>query len=176
MPPRRPVGPARPEFVEVSVLDREAMEAAGLFDVVYAWGSLHHTGRMWDAIAVASERVAPGGAFVLAIYNQHFTSPAWKAVKWLFNVSPPVGRKMMYYLFVPVVFLAKFAVTGKNPLKKRRGMDFFVDVLDLVGGYPYEYARPGEVREFLESRGLRLVKTTRPSTPIGCNEFVFRKS
>ncbi len=32
-----------------------------------------------------------------------------------------------------------------------------MDVLDLVGGYPYEYARPGQVREFLESRGLRLV-------------------
>jgi 2-polyprenyl-6-hydroxyphenyl methylase/3-demethylubiquinone-9 3-methyltransferase len=30
-----------------SVLDFDKMRALGSFDVVYSWGVLHHTGRMW---------------------------------------------------------------------------------------------------------------------------------
>src|SRR5918999_2633794 len=52
-----------------SVLDAAYMESLGTFDVVYSWGVLHHTGRMWDAIDLAAQRVADGGLFFIAIYN-----------------------------------------------------------------------------------------------------------
>ena len=54
-------------------------------------------------------------------------------------------------------------------------MDFLVDVVDWVGGYPYEYARTDEVIGFVEPLGFRLVRSTRGATPIACNEFVFRR-
>jgi len=55
-------------------------------------------------------------------------------------------------------------------------MDFFHDVIDWVGGYPYEYATAKEVIEFIEARGFTLEKLLPASVPTGCNEFVFPKS
>jgi SAM-dependent methyltransferase len=47
--------------LEASILDEEAVRALGEFDVVYSWGVLHHTGRMWEAIESAASLVKPGG-------------------------------------------------------------------------------------------------------------------
>src|SRR5271163_795354 len=38
-----------------SVLDKAYLESLGQFDIVYAWGVLHHTGSMWQAM----ENVVP---------------------------------------------------------------------------------------------------------------------
>src|SRR5579859_8056504 len=39
---------------EGSILDRRYAESLGLFDVVYAWGVLHHTGDLWGALDAAA--------------------------------------------------------------------------------------------------------------------------
>src|SRR5712692_8808446 len=69
-------------FQEASALSTESLRPLGRFDVVYAWGSLHHTGAMWEAIRNVAKQVSPGGMLVLAIYNKHITSPVWKMIKW----------------------------------------------------------------------------------------------
>lgn len=46
-------------------------------------------------------------------------------------------------------------MTGSNPLKQFRGMDFYFDVVDWVGGYPYEYASREEVIAMVEPLGFR---------------------
>ncbi len=55
---------------------------------------------------------------------------------------------MVAYLFYPVIWLAKYLVTGENPTKMNRGMNFFYNVVDWVGGYPYEYASIDKYRKF----------------------------
>ena len=52
-------------FRLASALDKETLVQLGLFDVVYAWGSLHHTGAMWKAIDLVAGRVPVGGTLVL---------------------------------------------------------------------------------------------------------------
>ena len=168
-------GTCVPEFRQGSVLDSAVVESLGSADIVYAWGVLHHTGRMWDAMRNAVRIVAPGGTFVVAIYNKHFTSPVWKCVKWVYNKSPRLVQRAMYYGFIPLIISAKFVATRKNPVRKRRGMDFYIDVVDWLGGYPYEYAKPDHVESFVTALGFELVKKKAAETPIGCNEFVFRK-
>src|SRR6516225_9872420 len=69
------------EFYVASALEPAQLMRFANFDLVYAWGSLHHTGAMWTAIANISKCVAPGGTLVLAIYNKHITSPVWKGIK-----------------------------------------------------------------------------------------------
>ena len=54
------------------------------------------------------------------------------------------------------------------------GMSPWRDVVDWVGGYPFEVAKPEEVFEFYRDRGFNLV-TLKTCGGRGCNEFVFEK-
>jgi 2-polyprenyl-6-hydroxyphenyl methylase/3-demethylubiquinone-9 3-methyltransferase len=64
----------RLEVREGDVLDAATLPSEQ-FDVVYAWGSLHHTGAMWKAVGNAAACVRDGGVFAVAIYNHTWTSP-----------------------------------------------------------------------------------------------------
>jgi SAM-dependent methyltransferase len=163
-------------FEEISALDREQLAALGKFDVVYAWGALHHTGSMWRAIANTAEQVSPGGTLVLAIYSKHLTSPVWKEIKQVYNSLPGAAQYAMAICFAPAIYAAKFLATGRNPLKKERGMDFWHDMIDWIGGYPYEYATHEEVEAFMKANGFTLRRYVPAQTPIGCNEFVFERT
>jgi SAM-dependent methyltransferase len=160
-------------FEQVSALNANALERLGQFDVVYAWGSLHHTGSMWEAIRLVSQRVAPGGIYILAIYNQHFTSPIWRVIKRFYNHVSSNIQKAMVIFFAVLIYLAKFAVTFRNPLQKERGMNFWFDVIDWIGGYPYEFATQQGVIAFAEELGFKMVRFFPAGVPTGCNEFVF---
>ena len=50
-------------------MDDEYMNNLSLFDIVYSWGVLHHTGDVWHAIENAASRVKPGGIFYIALYS-----------------------------------------------------------------------------------------------------------
>ena len=81
----------------------------------------------------------------------------------------------MLYIFSGIIFIAKFLVTFKNPLKKERGMSFYYDVVDWVGGYPYEYGNIQEISNYVNNLGFRTIKTVKATVPTGCNEFIFKK-
>ncbi len=163
-------------FQQGSALSRGDLHSLGRFDIVYAWGSLHHTGAMWEAIGNVAKQVSPGGLLVVALYNQHLTSPVWKIIKRLYNWLPGFGRVSMAVLFSGIIYVAKFLVTGRNPLEKERGMDFWFDVIDWIGGYPYEYTKPREVQKFVTAQGFKPGHYIPARVPTGCNEFVFIKN
>jgi len=132
---------------------------------------------MWSAVRNVSGCVAPGGLMILAIYNKHLTSPVWKVIKWTYNQVPRLVQRFMILIFGGVIYIAKFLVTRTNPLKKERGMDFWFDVIDWVGGYPYEYATLTEVVTIVtRGSGFQLRRSVPASVPTGCNEFVFDKN
>lgn len=153
----------------------EWSDYTGSYDVVYSWGVLHHTGDMYKACTQAARLVADGGLLVLAIYNKHFTSPIWKWIKKTYVHSPYIIKALMIAFFCPVNFLAKLFLMRKNPFNTRRGMSFFYDVIDWVGGYPYEYASTAEMTSFIEKLGFKTEKVIKTEGFTGCNEFVFRK-
>jgi 2-polyprenyl-6-hydroxyphenyl methylase/3-demethylubiquinone-9 3-methyltransferase len=168
--------PAQAAFRQISALDTPQMEALGRFDVVYSWGVLHHTGNMALAIKNSARRVAPQGLFMIAIYNKHWSSAGWRLVKWFYNRVGDPGRKLLIWVFTPVIFAAKWLVTRKNPLKMRRGMDFMHNIIDWVGGYPYEYASIGEMKAILEGEGFQVLHAFPAAVPTGCNQFVCIRS
>lgn len=49
------------------------------------------------------------------------------------------------------------------------------DVVDWVGGYPFEAARPDEVVARLEKAGFKLLKQ-KLSGGHGCNEYLFERT
>ena len=58
-----------------SILDEAFVRGLGTFDVVFAWGVLHHTGALWKALANAAGLVGPGGVMWIALYHKTRTSP-----------------------------------------------------------------------------------------------------
>jgi 2-polyprenyl-6-hydroxyphenyl methylase/3-demethylubiquinone-9 3-methyltransferase len=60
--------------------------------------------------------------------------------------------------------------------RNTRGMDPWTDVVDWVGGWPFEVAAPGEVHNFVRQLGFSLQKIKTCGGGRGCNEFVFRRA
>jgi 2-polyprenyl-6-hydroxyphenyl methylase/3-demethylubiquinone-9 3-methyltransferase len=158
----------------VVALRREAADSAG-YDIVHAWGVLHHTGDMKRAIEVAASLARPGGNLVISIYARHWSSRAWRVIKYLYNQSPALVQKILIWIFIPIIYAAKWLVTRRNPVGQTRGMDFYYDIVDWVGGYPYEFATAQEVRGFLQPLGFVLDRFMAATVPTGCNQFVFRR-
>jgi SAM-dependent methyltransferase len=176
-------GDANWEVEEGSVLDREYMRKLGVYDIVFSWGVLHHTGNLVEAMENAIQCVGPGGVFVIALYNDEgVKSSFWKIIKRLYCKNL-IYRSLIVCMFFPVYFalaVSKGLVRSGNPIsefssyKERRGMSLVHDWFDWLGGYPFEVAKPGEILQFFRDRGFELhylITTNR----LGCNQFVFRK-
>lgn len=171
---------------EGSVLDRAFMDTLGMFDVVYSWGVLHHTGNMNEAIALAAHRVRKGGLFFIAVYNdQGGASKRWLSAKKIYNKLPAYLQPTLVAA-IALVFEAKWALIrlarGRNPFPSRdsradggRGMDIWRDWVDWVGGLPFEVAKPEQIILPLRQRSFVLEHLTTCGGGKGCNEFVFRK-
>ena len=167
-----------PETRIISILDKEFSESntsLNKYDIVHSWGVLHHTGSMYEAITMASDLVRTDGYFVIAIYNKHWSSPVWRWIKYSYNISPALVQKILTRFFYLIIYFAKLIVTGKDPKNEQRGMDFLHNVVDWIGGYPYEYASTKQITKFVHKLGFETLKINPALVPTGCNEFVFRK-
>jgi SAM-dependent methyltransferase len=147
----------------------------GTYDIVHSWGVLHHTGAMHRALDITCGLTASGGHLIIAIYNRHWSSAFWKIIKYLYCYAPFMMKQLLIAVFFPVIFLAKLAVTRRNPLRQHRGMDFYYDIIDWVGGYPYEYASIMEIVSAVEKQGFECIKVLAAEVPTGCNQFVFKR-
>jgi len=169
-----------------SVLDRDFLQSLGTFDVVYSWGVLHHTGQMWAALENVKLNTQVGGKLFIAIYNDcgkisHF----WMAKKIRYNALPnflklpyaiavwaPIELRYLYHYFKNKNVGGYFALW--SDYKKSRGMSRWHDMVDWLGGYPYEYATAEQLTRFYEGSGYRLQKLL-PNDGYGCHQLVFER-
>ena len=77
--------------VEDSILRDSLVADHGRFAVVYAWGSLHHTGAMHTAIrnAVALCDESPDSRLALALYRRTPLCWLWRPIKRLYSAGSP---------------------------------------------------------------------------------------
>ncbi len=168
-----------------SALDANYLARLGRFDVVYSWGVLHHTGNMYQAITNVCRLVKPGGRLFLAIYNDsgswlHGRSTFWLGFKRAYNRAPAVGKVIAFQLYRAYLFLGILA-SGRNPLNyvrnyvSNRGMSWHHDILDWLGGYPYQFASPETIINLVAKEGFGCQKLV-SRNGIGCNEYLFIKN
>lgn len=168
-----------------SALDQEYLKKLGQFDVIYSWGVLHHTGNMWQALECALVPAAKKCQVAISIYNdQGRPTRNWTKVKKLYNALP---KALRFVITIPCLFRLWFLTWVRDLLKfgdprktwqryrQRRGMSAWHDVIDWIGGYPFEVAKPEEIFEFYHSKGYQLTHLKTCGKGHGCNEFVFEK-
>ncbi len=170
---------------EASVLDPASLEPRESWDLVYSWGVLHHTGDMRRGLENVAGAVAPGGRLFVSIYNdQGLRSRVWRQIKRIYNALPTALRTPFTILVMAPRELcyAALETLRLRPLgylrawteyKRSRGMSRWHDIVDWVGGYPFEVAAPEEIFEFFKARGFELEKLVTCAGGLGCNQFVF---
>lgn len=167
------------------VLDEKYVHSLGQYDIAYCWGVLHHTGKMWKAMEIVDTTVKKGGMLYLAIYNdQGALSRRWKIIKKTYNRLPHFLRFIIVlpafgWLWGPTIL--KDLIRGKPfatwyKYKKNRGMNPWSDVIDWIGGYPFEVAKPEEIFYFYTQLSYSLKELRTCTGGYGCNEYVFVKS
>jgi predicted RNA methylase len=171
-----------------STLERSVFElpaaCAGAFDVVYSWGVLHHTGDMLRALRVATTMVTPGGEFMFALYHRTRLCWFWKKEKrWYAGASQAAqARARALYLAVFRLLNRRTFTDYVAKYAANRGMDFYHDVHDWLGGWPYESMLPSDTDQFMRQLGMRHVRSFLVSEGLtngvlgsGCDEYVYRR-
>ena len=170
-----------------SALDTDYLAQLGQYDVAYSWGVLHHTGAMWDALENVKHLVKPDGQLYIAIYNDRGeTSQLWLKRKQRYCSLPGI-LKPFYFVYVygphELKKLIKSVRKGEvseyieswSAYKRSRGMTRLYDMIDWLGGLPYEFAKASTLRDFYEKDGFKLKKLIEnPNT--GCHELLFRRT
>jgi 2-polyprenyl-6-hydroxyphenyl methylase/3-demethylubiquinone-9 3-methyltransferase len=104
--------------------------------------------------------------FYIAIYEKNDKSEYWIAQKKKYNRSSRFKKRIMETQYVWKNYFRTTSIKRiigslryiKN-YKKSRGMEFWTDVRDWLGGWPYEPAASEEVCQFCEEElGLKKIK------------------
>jgi 2-polyprenyl-6-hydroxyphenyl methylase/3-demethylubiquinone-9 3-methyltransferase len=179
---RRGVGdPPDWRIVRCSVLDPAFLGSVGRGSRVYAWGVLHHTGAMWDAVNNVIQLVTLGGLLCLGLYNLPNHAALHIMLKRLYNRTPRLARPVMRAAYGLRFLGTMFVMQKRNPIRyvaeyprNARGMSFWRDVEDWLGGLPCEFAAPNDVTSFVERQGFETLNVlVRP--PGANNEYLFKR-
>jgi len=165
-----------------SVLDSDYLATLGRFDVVYSWGVLHHTGAMWQALENVQSLVKDDGQLYIAVYNDKGEeSRLWLKTKKRYCTFPFFIKPLYFFwIYIPIELSdmnvlkslrrgridrlpSKFTKYCKEwrEYHKNRGMSKLYDMIDWIGGYPYEFAKADDLISFYETAGFHLTKLTR---------------
>lgn len=138
------------------------------------------------ALDNVKDLVKPNGLLTIAIYNdQGRISNIWNAIKKTYSKGGFVTKKTLliiygFYFFLPIairdLFLFGNPIRHWQLYKSKRGMSPYYDMIDWVGGYPFEVAKPEAIFEFYQVRGFSLQKLITCGGKLGCNQFVFQRT
>ena len=141
---------------------------------------------MWLGIENSIGCVKKGGLLFIAIYNdQGLTSHIWWLIKWLYNKMPKLLNHIYACLvgrFLILINILKHSICLKpnNAIHSLlyynniRGMSLFYDMIDWVGGFPFEFTKYKTLIEYMKKRGFR-VKTGVVGKSLGCHQLVLQK-
>jgi SAM-dependent methyltransferase len=174
--------PAYWEVLQGSILDDAFVSSLAQADLVYSWGVLHHTGNMWKGMENCVKLMKDTGLFFAALYDYDIqTSPTaefWLDVKRRYNQSGWFGKRRLvawyYWHFLLYRNLKNLGTVWKRVRthKRGRGMALYTDVVDWLGGWPMEYAKRQDVKDWAHKNGLEIATMV---TGKANSEYLFRK-
>ena len=172
---------ARGDILDLKTLPDEK------YDLVYSWGVLHHTGNLKLAIRNATLLVESNGFLAIAVYRKTPMCRFWKIEKRIYANASPFVKKLFEYLYVAMYMSIE---KTRNPsfnrvefidaYKANRGMDFYTDVRDWLGGFPYESISADNLCHQVQERGFEMLYSNISKSGFGlrgtgCDEFLFKR-
>jgi 2-polyprenyl-6-hydroxyphenyl methylase/3-demethylubiquinone-9 3-methyltransferase len=132
---------------------------------------------MWQAMENAINLINSKGLFWFSIYVKGENYQRDLKLKVKYNRASFFGKKNIELRWI-LRLMRQMLNERKNPfkwnIKKKRGMSTYYDLVDWLGGLPYEVASKNEVIDFCKERGLEPIKIL--EVPEGCcNVYLFRK-
>ena len=147
-------GLANVHFQRESMLDLPFTE--GSFDIVWAWGTVHHTTDPMGAIRELDRVLKNGGSLFLAIYKKTRLTFIHEIIRRTLVRTPRKSwtflSKVMAFFLSPIVFFFK------KREKSRKGEKLEELILDWYFVPIRHYYRPEEIKSFLESMGYEIEK------------------
>lgn len=126
------------------------------FDIVWAWGTVHHTTDPLQAIQELIRVLKTGGSLLLAVYTRTRLTPLHELIRKTLVRTPRASwttlSKILAVGLTPVVSLFK------KREKARKGEKLEELILDWYFVPIRHYYYPDEIRDFLEARGLVIEK------------------
>jgi ubiquinone/menaquinone biosynthesis C-methylase UbiE len=126
------------------------------FDIVWAWGTVHHTTDPRGAISELLRVLKPGGSILLAIYKKTRITFIHEIIRQTLIRTPRWSwttlSKVMAVFLAPVVFLFK------KREKSRKGEKLEELILDWYFVPIRHHYRPEEIERFLNGQGLKVEK------------------
>lgn len=176
-----PNGPWRAEVISVFDLDSDKI---GTFQNIYSWGVLHHTGDMRRALKATISLLGPNGLLAIAIYRETLLCPLWEMEKRFYSKTGPRSQAWIRGIYVAMIRASLWIRLKSfrrylNDYHSQRGMDFFTDVHDWLGGWPYESISERDLLKFTHDLGLVCSRSNvlrRRHIGVfgsGCDEYVF---
>ena len=142
------------EFKQQDMLDLPFADAS--FDIVWAWGTVHHTTDPFRAIDQLVRVLKPGGALLLAVYTRTRLTPVHEIIRKTLVRTP--RRSWTFLSKVMALFLAPVVFVFKKREKSRKGEKLEELILDWYFVPIRHYYRPEEIREYLEKQGFAIEK------------------
>ena len=129
----------------------------------------------------ASSLVSDDGAIFIALYQNTILDHFWKIEKRFYSRSNKVIKS-----FITKLWIAKTKISFKikglsfeemiSYYQKNRGMNYFINVHDWLGGYPYEAISPDKYINFFEKLGFKESYSYLPgkywALSSCCNEYI----
>lgn len=130
--------------------------ADGTFDIVWAWGTVHHTTDPLRAISELARVLRPGGSIFLAVYKRTKLTWIHEIIRKTLVKTPKRSwtalSKIMAFFLSPVVFFFK------KREKSRKGEKLEELILDWYFVPIRHYYTPDEIRDVLEGKSFEIEK------------------
>jgi ubiquinone/menaquinone biosynthesis C-methylase UbiE len=122
------------------------------FDIVWAWGTVHHTTDPFRAIEELIRVLKPSGSILLAVYKRTRLTFIHEIVRKTLLRTPKKSwkalAKILAFFLAPVIFLFK------KREKSRQGEKLEELIIDWYFVPSRHYYRPENIHLFLEEKGL----------------------
>ena len=173
------------EIRKWSILDKQFVSSLWTFDIVYSWGVIHHSWDMWRGLSNICTLVKDKQLLYVALYNKFDWFPSsnlWFKIKKYYSQSNSIIKRLLEFVYMTEIILMRI-LRWHNPISyireyfanSNRWMDFYTDIKDWLGWYPYEFASIKEVESFYAEKWFKLINLYDLSYGTWCNEFLFQK-